>query len=53
MIVRLVLGYGEKAGAYWIQCDGCVERFETQPKYKKQWEGEFREAEEKLAALRS
>ncbi|KAI0086882.1 SNF2 family N-terminal domain-containing protein [Irpex rosettiformis] len=47
----LVLGYGEKTGAYYIQCYGCLERFETEPMYKKQWEGEFREAEEKLAAM--
>ncbi|KAI0344484.1 hypothetical protein BDW22DRAFT_1412345 [Trametopsis cervina] len=47
----LVLGFGQTPSVYYIQCDSCQERFEVEPKYREQWEGEFREAEEKLAAM--
>lgn len=49
----LVLGYDESSTAYFIQCHHCHERFSAEPMYKTQWEGEFREADEKLGALRA
>ncbi|CAL1715435.1 unnamed protein product [Somion occarium] len=47
----LLVGYGEKASAYYIRCHDCLKLFAEQPKIWKSWQKDMRETEKRLNQL--
>jgi len=45
----VILGYGEKATAYYIRCQDCREHFAENPKALKDWQKEEEETQAKYA----
>lgn len=46
-----LLGYGEVTRAYWVHCDDCSRRFETDEEWKQDWAGEDDIVKAKLVSM--